>query len=832
MGEVSADAPAGEPSADTPVGDVGTDAPVGKPSADAPVTGPEGGQHLAAVSIERGGGPLGVADLLALVRPTATASPPASPGTVRVHETGHTTTEEAGPEETGTAETGPREAGPEHAAAENVTADDVTALAEAISAVAARFLPAASMGPDTDFFDAGGTSVDAVELVAALARELGVEVGLDDVFADARPRRIAARRLSAGGTRPVPGLSPAGTAPVPTARAVPAGAAEEDLDLILADLARADALPWAGPPEPAVPRRILLTGATGFLGGHMLLDLLRHSDAHVVCLVRAADEEEGTKRLGAALSSYALPWSSEIRRRVTVLTGDIRQPRLGLPDERWNALAQEVDSVVGVAAAVDFLRGYPSLRQSNVIGPLTLAELAATGRPKPLHHVSSVAVFNELGIASMGEDDPVAHIDRLVAGYDKSKWAAEAVLRRARDHGLVVTMLRPGGIAGHTRTGAYNPQDLSSGLTSAIARFRRVPAFSCLNSAPVDWVSRVAVGVVLEPGAWGYNYHLTGRPNTLPDLVREMSLGGMAVRVQDWEEWRVDTVARLKADPVPELDFLARVLESPTAVKLCEATLRGPECTSERTDAFVAARNLPPAARYDARAQLKTFEKLARDGLGRLPERDDPPYLWFPETMEGALGPVGALPDTPCTLRLTLSIASMYQLQRERRIDIGGELSCALLHPEPLVVERGDLWVRPQGGIPEEHGLRHTLLRYRLRLRDRDGRVWWLEGRKHARARRDLWRQTRTLTVALGREGEPACLEGQVVVPGDSYVREQIDGIRVDPRLSGQEKRAAKLTWLAWFGMEVGRGLLGPFARVGADLLDLRRTPTPTEHDR
>ncbi|MDW6064727.1 hypothetical protein SAZ11_50945 [Streptomyces sp. FXJ1.4098] len=56
---------------------------------------------------------------------------------------------------------------------------------------------------------------------------------------------------------------------------------------------------------------------------------------------------------------------------------------------------------------------------------------------------------------------------------------------------------------------------------------------------------------------------------------------------------------------------------------------------------------------------------------------------------------------------------------------------------------------------------------------------------------------------------------GEVVVPADSYVRDQIDGIRVDPRLSGQEKRVAKLTWLAWFGLEMGRGLLGPFAEWG-----------------
>ncbi|MDX3233338.1 thioester reductase domain-containing protein [Streptomyces sp. ME19-01-6] len=793
------------------------------------------GQRLTGESIERGGGGLSVADLLARALPGAASAPASAP-----------TASGDGPQD-----------GPAPDLGADVDADvdaEVDRLTEAIAAVAARFLPDGRMGPDTDFFDAGGTSVDAVELVAAVARESGVELALDDVFADARPRRLAERQLSAAGTEAVhtppantppagpPSSAPAAdtpapspTAPVPAtqaapaARALPVGAADEDLDLVLADLARADALPWTGPPEPAVPRRILLTGATGFLGGHMLLDLLRYSDAHVYCLVRAADEEEATQRLGTALSGFALPWSSEIRRRVTVVPGDLRRPRLGLPDDRWSGLAEELDSVVSVAAAVDFLRGYPSLRQSNVIGPLTLAELAATGRPKPLHHISSIAVFNQVGIASMGEDDPLARIDRLVAGYDKSKWAAETALRRARDHGLVVTMMRPGGIGGHTRTGAYNAQDLSSGLISAFGRFRTVPAFRYLNAAPVDWVSRVAAAVVCEPEAWGYNYNLTGVPNTLDDVVRDMGFGGMNVTVRDWDEWRADALARLEAEPVPGLDFLTRVLRSPAALKLCEATLKGPAATDERTEAFVAAHDLPAAARYDTQAQLKTFERLAEDGLGRLPDRQDPPYLWFPETIEGSLGSVGGPAHSRCTLSLTLSIASMYQLVRERRVDVRGELSCALLHPDPVLVERGDLWVRPQEGIPLRHGLRHQLLLYRLWLCDADGRRWWLEGRKFARARRDVWRQTRALTVEIGREGEPASLAGEVVVPADSYVRDQIDGIRVDPRLSSQEKRVAKLTWLAWFGREVGRGLLGPFARVGADLLDLRRNPTLTE---
>lgn len=743
----------------------------------------------------------------------------------------------------------------EQPSAQSGTIWDLERLTSEIGSRAARFVDGDAIDPETDLFDAGATSVGAVELVAVLARELDVRLSLDDVFADARPRRLAYRWLAAQGID-VEALRPLtrtpiipGPAPVPAIEIVPEPPAavgvtaavaatatsddgDDDLAWIAADLARADQLPWVDLPEPIPPRRVLLTGATGFLGSHLLLDLLRRSEAHVVCIVRGADDQDAERRLGEALKRFQVPWSSEVRRRVTVLAGDVRQPQLGLSDEQWTSLAHDVDSVVSVAAAVDFLRGYPSLRQTNVLGPLMLAEFATTGRVKPLHHVSSIAVFNEVGIASMGEDDPVAHVDRLAAGYDKTKWAAEAALRRARERGLVVTLLRPGGIGGHTQTGAYNPHDLSTGFMSSFIRYRTVPGFRFLNVAPVDWVSRMAAAIVCEPEGWGQTYNLVGKPNTLPDLVREMQLSGMNVQILGWDEWRADLLERLDAEPVAELDFLGRVLRSPTALKLCEATLLGPAATGARAEAFAARHKLPAPARYDGWAQVKTFERLAKDGLVRLPSRDDPPYLWFPETMVGSIGPLGGRADMPCTLSMTLSIASMYQLVQDRRIDVHGEVSCPLLHAEPLIVEHGEIRVRPDEGVPRLHGTQHPLLHYRLRLSDRDGRTWWLEGRKTARPRRDLWRQARTLEVEIGYEGEPPHLSGVVTVPGESYVRQQIDGIRVNPRLSAQEQRVAKLLWLAWFGSQIGRGLMEPLLRAGADLVDLRRDAALIKRER
>ncbi|MEV6067732.1 thioester reductase domain-containing protein [Nocardia sp. NPDC052001] len=760
------------------------------------------------------------------------------------------------------------------------------ALAEAITALANRFT-ADPIDADTDFFDAGGTSLAAVELLAALARELDIHPDLDTVFFDARPRRLALRwladhpeavqrppdnrspehpytegggpvdnldRSSGGPTGGLPqssatanqpgpisarpnGRDPGAHATEPGLGSVRLGETSaldsttsvarnpvegfidtDDLALLFADLAGADRLPIVAEVERVAPRRILLTGATGFLGSHVLLDLLRHSQAHVVCVVRADDDQAAARRLEDAVRRYALPWSREVLRRVTPLAADLRLPRLGLTDERWEALAAEVDSVVNVGAAVDFLRGYPSLRRSNVLGPLTLAELACTGRPKPLHHISSMAVFNGSEAETLSEDAATANVAKLPIGYDRSKWAAEALLRRASEHGLVVTIMRPGGIGSHPETGAHNPRDLNAGITAALMRFRTVPGFRYLNSAPVDWVSRVTAEIVGTPSAWGHTYHLTGAPTSLEKIVAETTLGGLGIRVQHWEQWCEDVVREIRDGPVPELESLAQVLQSPAARRQLAAMVTAPPATAARTDAFVAAHGLPAPVISGPAQRGKMLATMA--GIG--PRPGDEPYLRFHETLTGTIGPTGSTADIPCELRLALSVASSAQVFSARTLDVSGELMCAALHDEPLTVD-GTAIVRPHDGTPLPGETRHPIMHYQLTLRDSSGGTWWLQGYKFAAARRRLVRQLGTQLIEIGRTGEPASFTGEVAVPMHTYLPDQIDGIQIDPRLPERQQRLAKMLWLSWFGGQLGKSLLEPVLRVGTDLLDLRR---------
>ncbi|WP_454197192.1 thioester reductase domain-containing protein [Nocardia sp. Marseille-Q1738] len=736
-------------------------------------------------TLERGAVGLDVAALLARIGGKGAAPPAEADGSVPLVENGGS----APPADT----------------AQGAPRMDAEALAAAVTAVANRYTDT-TLDADTDFFDAGGTSIAAVEFVAALARELDVHLDLDTVFFDARPRRLAHRWLAD---------HPDSAPPRPDAEPE---ADTDDLAQLFADLAGADRLPVVAAPERVAPRRILLTGATGFLGSHLLLDLLRHSEAHVVCLIRADDDDAAAQRLEHALRRFALPWSREVLRRVTPLAGDLRLPRLGLSEERWAALAAEVDAIVNAGAAVDFLRGYPSLRRTNVLGPLTLAELACTDRPKPVHHISSLAVFNGSDAATLGEDDPTANVAALPIGYDRSKWAAEAVLRRAGEHGLVVTILRPGGIGSHPETGAHNPRDLNAGITAALTRFRTAPGFRYLNAAPVDWVSRVAAQIVGTPSAWGHTYHLTGAPTSLDQVVAETTLAGMGIRVQHWEQWCDDVVRAIREEPVPELESLAQVLRSPVARRQLAAMVTAPPASAARTEAFVSANGLPAPATPGPAARSRMLTALAGAG----PQPGDQPYLRFDETLTGTVGPIGETADIPCDLRLTLSVASSAQMFTARTIEVTGELTCAGLGDEPLAVE-GTATVRPHDGIPLRHEVRHPIMHYRLTLRDSSGGSWWLEGYKFAAARRRMVRQLGTQEIEIGRTGESASYTGEVAVPMHTYLSDQIDGIQIDPRLPERQQRLAKLLWLSWFGGQLGKGLLEPVLRVGVDLLDLRR---------
>jgi thioester reductase-like protein len=237
---------------------------------------------------------------------------------------------------------------------------------------------------------------------------------------------------------------------------------------------------------------VLLTGVTGFLGVHLLEELLKQSDSRpVYCIIRcgAAGAEGARERLVSTLHKYKVALSSSQMSAVRVLAGDVAQPRFGLGVEEYEALCEEVGCVYHNASEVNWLMTYSQLRASNVIGTLNAIQFAVSGRSKWLHYVSTLSTCKD---ALLLEKPPAG-------GYAQSKWVAERVVHKAALQGLHATVCRPGTIGPHTVTGACNVTDYATCFILSIAQNGiYLDSNNEFELSPVDCVARAVVAVAMH----------------------------------------------------------------------------------------------------------------------------------------------------------------------------------------------------------------------------------------------------------------------------------------------------------------------------------------------
>jgi len=86
------------------------------------------------------------------------------------------------------------------------------------------------------------------------------------------------------------------------------------------------------------PKNVLLTGATGFLGAHILDLLIKDKEraGSIFVHVRAKDQQAGLQRIKNTCVAYGLNFDE----RVVCVPGDLAAPKLGVDDSVWQQLSQ------------------------------------------------------------------------------------------------------------------------------------------------------------------------------------------------------------------------------------------------------------------------------------------------------------------------------------------------------------------------------------------------------------------------------------------------------------------------------------------------------------
>lgn len=357
---------------------------------------------------------------------------------------------------------------------------------QVIIAAWARILGTTDIGPQDDFFDLGAQSLQAIQVANRLGVELETDVRVAWLFQYPTAAELA-RHLD---DQRAPGTTGAGqTGAVP--------------DAVLADSVLDDDIAFRSPAEASgaataagvavPPRRVLLTGATGFVGAQLLIELLTATDAEVVCLVRAEDRAAAGGRIHRALAEQelALPPGSE--HRVIAEPGDLARPLLGLTAARFAELAAGCDAIYHNAATVSIMREYASLRGPNVESTRQLLRMAAD-RSVPFHLVSTLSVAPPAGASPEVAETFLPPHPGLVYGYQQSKWASERLVEQAAERGLPVTLHRLGRVVGAATTGYVNERDfLWSVLRAGIPAGIVPDLFEAEAWTPVDYVAQAVV---------------------------------------------------------------------------------------------------------------------------------------------------------------------------------------------------------------------------------------------------------------------------------------------------------------------------------------------------
>lgn len=232
-------------------------------------------------------------------------------------------------------------------------------------------------------------------------------------------------------------------------------------------------------------RRVLLTGATGFLGMEVLARLLEGGH-EILALIRASDQDEADRRLRAVLERlYDEPGDPPVR----AIPGDVTRP---LPD-------LEADTIVHCAASIAFDDPLERAHAVNTLGTLNVMRAAERmGDLEHFVHVSTAYVA--------GRHEGVFREADLELGqpfrntYEQTKHRAE---QRVADSWLPVTVVRPSIVMGDSRTGWTSAFNVLYWPLQAFARglIDVVPALAdgLVDVVGVDYVAG-AIGWLVDSG--------------------------------------------------------------------------------------------------------------------------------------------------------------------------------------------------------------------------------------------------------------------------------------------------------------------------------------------
>lgn len=412
-----------------------------------------------------------------------------------------------------------------------------------LSSIFAEVLGVESVGAEDDFFDLGGSSILAMKVVV-LAGKAGYTVVYNDVFSYPTPRSLAAAVAGGGGTD-------ADAAPATEVSAV---AASGELPEVgpdgydyhkIHELLERNTIEAFREGERTPLGDVLLLGATGYLGSHVLHELIEHHEGKIWCLVRAGRGASGEERLKGILRRYfGGDYAGLFGERIHVVEGDATDAAslAGVP-------TSEGMCAINCAANVKHFAPGNEIEHANVDSVRCLVDWCLETGAR-LVHISTGSVLG----SRLHDMPPVGYkfsehrlfVGQYVDGnqYCHSKFMAERLVFEAMvEKGLRAKVLRMGNLAPRLADGAFQVNYTTNSYMNTFRALQTlgVVGFDMLDAmlefSPIDCLAQATLALAETPDVCSCFFPLNPHRALMGDVVACLAEAGYPIRGVEADEF-------------------------------------------------------------------------------------------------------------------------------------------------------------------------------------------------------------------------------------------------------------------------------------------------------
>jgi len=234
---------------------------------------------------------------------------------------------------------------------------------------------------------------------------------------------------------------------------------------------------------------IFLTGSTGYIGAHVVANLLQADAGTLNLLVRARDPHEAEVRLWQALQLH-LDFSrfyEYLQTRIRVFRGDLTDPRFGLGNDEYDRLIHTTDSVIHCAASLN-RKSEKACLNVNLRGTLEVVQLAQRAHYyhglQRFSQVSTVAVAGKRSNEVVNEDNSIDWDRSDYDPYARTKKFCEHMIRQMLTE-VPLTFFRPSIVLGDSRY----PETTQFDMVKAFVFLAGLPVLPFRSTDKIDIVN-------------------------------------------------------------------------------------------------------------------------------------------------------------------------------------------------------------------------------------------------------------------------------------------------------------------------------------------------------